>query len=409
MKYVAFTVLVGAILFSSSAIGLGAPADIEIQDLRKALEAQNQTIQKLLERISALESSVGSVGPINEKGHEQEKERWVDRIGLSGDLRFRHEWIDDARKDRDRQRQRIRARIGMNAEVNDEVDVHLQLSTGPEETYGADPVSGNQTLSGMWSGKSIWLTQAWFDYHPDWAPGLSIQGGKIKRPFITPMRSELIWDGDVNPEGALVKYKGDISEDTSFTLAGYGFWTMERSSDADSGIFGAQAAVKHSFEEFSVGGGLGYFDYIHPTDGSGAKIDEDDLDYELLNAWVEFNGKIADLPVTAYVDWVQNSGAADDDTGWAIGAMVGKAKKPGQCEGKIIYRHAEKNSVFPALTASDFGGGGANAEGFELGFKVNMAKHWDFGAKLFINDTGISSDDEEESFRRVQLDLLFKF
>jgi hypothetical protein len=369
------------------------------------LDEQNRTIQKLLDRIAALESGGVAVGTIRE--NDEEEKSWTDTIGLKGDFRFRHEWIDDARKERDRHRQRIRARLGLDAEVNDEVDVHLQICTG------SDPISGNSTLSGLWAGKSISLTQAWFDYQPEWAPGLAIKGGKIKRPFITPMKSELIWDGDVNPEGGVVTYKTDVAEGTSVILAGYGFWTMERSSDADSGIFGAQVAGKHEFKmgdsDAHAGAGLSFFNYVHPTDGDGALIDDDELSYELLNAWLEFGAKVSGIPVAAYVDWVKNNGADDDDTGWAIGAKVGKAKKPGQMEGKVIYRHAEKHSSFPLLTDSDFGGGGANCEGFELGFKVNLAKHWDFGASLFVNDVGISDDDEEEDYKRLQLDLVFKF
>jgi len=405
MRKLVLGAIVGLLLCSTSAFAEGV--EQRVKDLEKVVAEQQRTISDLTQRLD-IKEELGSSWSSGEK----EKTSWFDNLKFSGDLRYRHEYIDDDRKDRDRHRNRIRARLNLKAKVNDDVDVGFQLSTGGSAT------SGNATLTSLWAPKGFYLTKAYFDWHPGAVEGLHVIGGKMGIPFFRPQKSEVIWDGDLCPEGMLVKFSGDVSEDFELSAQVFGFWNVERSSDEDSGLFGGQVSGKFGFDAMDGSayffGGLGCFRYIHPTDNGGGLIDTDEIDYHLYNAFLEFGAKIQEIPFSVYVDYVTNTAVDNDDaddetTGWGIGLKVGKAKKPGQWEAKYIYKHVEKFAVFAGFADSDFGGGKANAEGHEVAAKVALMKNWTLGGTLFINTTGIADGDEEEDYMAFQIDLVFKF
>jgi hypothetical protein len=111
-----------------------------------------------------------------------------------GRLPFAHESIEqDGKEDRDRQR--IRARAGLEAKPSSDVTVGIRLSTSQE----GDPVSSNQTLGEGFSRKDVYLDLGYLDWHPESSKGLSLIGGKMENPFA--LVGDLVWDGDLNPEG----------------------------------------------------------------------------------------------------------------------------------------------------------------------------------------------------------------
>jgi hypothetical protein len=391
-----------------------------IETLQKTVEEQNQIIQELLQRIEAVEVTQEDQGEWLEADKDV-KPLWWEKVKINGDLRTRYEYIDDDSKDDDRNRARIRARLGVDAEVTPTVDVHFQLSTAGEVDGEGDPVSGNQTMDNAWSSKNIWISQAWADWHPENVPGLNILAGKIKYPFITPIKSELIFDGDVNPEGAVVKYKKSL-DSTDLMANGYAFYLLENGADADPALFGAQGAVKHKFDAFGdkahVMGGLSYYDYTH-IENQGPILDGDSFgntlvggafaeDFELFNIFGEFGFKVKEVPVTVFADYVTNTAADDENTGWSAGFQVGKAKEPGSWEFRYLYKDIEQDAVFGTFTDSDFGGGGTDHEGHEFNLAYQLAKNWQLAGTLFLNDKDVKGGTGED-YTRVQLDAIFKF
>ena len=88
--------------------------------------------------------------------------KWLEKIKISGDFRYRHEHIDSQRAvdgnaewRSGRDRDRIRARLKVSANVNDEWDVVFRMATGQyeffDDTLLADTVSTNQTLTNFGS------------------------------------------------------------------------------------------------------------------------------------------------------------------------------------------------------------------------------------------------------------------
>ena len=114
-------------------------------------------------------------------------------IKLKGDLRFRFESVDQEKSDV-RNLARIRARAGLSAKVSDTVNIVFALASGENNS----PIAANQTLTGGFSDKPVWIDMAYFDWA---AKGLHVTGGKIKNPFYSAGRTQLLWDNDLNPEG----------------------------------------------------------------------------------------------------------------------------------------------------------------------------------------------------------------
>ncbi len=425
----------------------------EIQLLREQLETQARLLHEMQERLAQLEARQESrdksltekIEEVEQKADKAEaavaaaptgpKATWPDRISLSGDFRYRHESIDAERNAnggvdwRDgRSRHRIRARAMISAIVNDEWDAIIRLATGQRELFVdnrrdmiADPVSTNQTLTQSFSKKDWWLDLAYFDFHPASVKGLNVYGGKINNPFFTPGATELIWDGDLTPEGIGVVYSRPLSEKDTLNLAGGGFWVQESSAGADTSLWGIQSYWKHAMDKDYILAGAGYFDYANiqgladrygilagntPTPGGGAW----GSDFNLFEMFAEYGTHIGGLPVSFYGDWVNNlSAVTDKDTGWLIGTSINKCKDPGSWAARYNYRELQADAVVGAFTDSDFIGGGTDGKGHEFGFDYQLHKNVQLGLTYFYNQLDRGAGSNGLDYRRLQADIVVKF
>lgn len=375
---------------------------------------------------------------------EKKESSWTDHIKLKGDFRYRFEILDTDTEGSDlRYRHRIRARVGVIGQVVDDLEIGVQMATGSE-----DPVSTNQTLDNAFSTKPFWLDLGYAAYHPSWAEGLALIAGKMKNPFLTVGKSELIWDPDLTPEGIALGYKNEFGIAEPFVQTA-GFFVEERSSDDDSWILGVQGGLKLTFLDgmLYVLGGAGYIDhtniegsevYFDSTDAFGNSseladpdsydptdpdADDPELvyvnDYNLVEGFLEIGGKAWKYPWAVFATLVSNTGADDDNLGWLVGAKYGKVKKFLDFDIRYIYRQVEKDAVVGLFTDSDFLGGGTDGTGHEFNLGFGLAKNVKLAATYFLNERGISDnvdygdgaepDTDTEIFHRFQLDFKFKF
>ena len=347
---------------------------------------------------------------------------WWESVKVKGDLRYRHEMIDEADKDA-RHRQRLRARIGITGTASEYAKVGVQLASGSD-----DPVSTNQTLDGGFSTKSIGLDLAYFELsHPKF-PGVEVIAGKMKNPFVRPGGTELIWDSDLNPEGGALTWTRKHDKLT-LQAAGGGFWIDERSSTEDSWLGAVQGmgSVKLNDKSASlaVGGGFysvtnakGFAPFYDPDDSFGNSLmpvvsGTDTVmayanGFSMLELFAELNHELGTTPVSVFGHFVTNGDADSLESGWLVGFTAGSAKKAGQWEVRYNYRELKRDAVLGAFTDSDFRGGGTDAKGHEIGGELALATNMWFGATYFVNELGISAD-ETEDFNRLQLDLQLKF
>lgn len=331
---------------------------------------------------------------------------WAERVAVSGDLRYRHEWIDEEGS-RDRHRQRVRARLGVSAEVKDDVDVHLQLATG-----GAEPRSTNQTLGGNFATKDVGIDLAYFDWSA--LEGVNVLGGKMRNPVVQPRASRFI-DSDITPEGLALVWAGE-----RFFVQGAGFWGVERGGDADTYALLAQAGYRGKLGDaadltaavsytdwFNARGFAPFYDddpYGNSVDGDGNLL----YDYDLLEGNVELGLALAGRPLTLFAQYGVNTAADDDDTAWSAGLTLGRASAPGSWELGYAYHDMEKDSLFAQVVDSDMADGQTDIRGHAVtgGYAVSRALR--LNLTYFKSELAVSSDDKRD-YDRLMLDVNFRY
>ncbi len=349
---------------------------------------------------------------------QETKVSWTDAFTLLGDLRYRNEGVYK-QDEPDRNRHRLRARLGAKVKLVEGIDALFRIATGSD-----DPVSTNQTLTEAFTTKNVGLDLACFDIHPGALDGLSLVGGKMKNPFHRPAKTELVWDGDLNPEGMAF----DASVKTGFGLKAFGcvagFWVQERKKDPDSWMAGAQAGA--SFQPagspVSVTAAAGFYHYenlkgfaplVEDDDGFGNTLDAVTggtgtsyayaLPYNLVEGIVEVSGAFGPVKATVFFDGVRNLDGESGDTGWLVGA---KASLPGGVSVHGNWRRVERDAVVGVFTDSDFIGGGTGGRGLELGVSWKAMKHLKLAVSYFDNTAPLRHGNR---YRRFQADVSLSF
>lgn len=334
---------------------------------------------------------------------------WVDRVEFYGDLRLRYEDIDEqGNPDAARNRERGRARIGLKAEVSPNVKLIMGIATG-----GDNPVSRNVTGDGGFTTKEIGLEL----FYVDWAATdeLTFYAGKMKNPLFRAGGVPLIWDSDLNPEGAAARFASGMF----FAHAG-AFAVEERSGDDDSTLFAAQGGLKFGLGENSkLTAGLGYFAYTNTVGNEpfyngnpkGNTVDANGnyvFDYKNTEVFAQFDTKLGGWPFQLFAHYTMNNEVDVEDTAYAFGAKLGSAKKQGSQQVSYTFQDIEADAVIGTFNDSDFGGGGTDSEGHMLKYKYKLRDKISLGGTLFVNEIDRFQGTAHD-FDRVQIDVEFKF
>ena len=198
---------------------------VEIASLRAALRDQQELTARLAAKLNlaspeaVVSEAISSGAPAQEAGAEQgelaqkiaqlETDMGASQKNLelrlknfgpfvfSGDFRLRAEPTFGGPTDRsqDRFRERIRLRFNAEAELNDQLKGGFSLASGDLN----NPISTNQTLNQYDTRKPIAIDRVYATYNPSWFRPLTLTGGKFAYPWFN---TELVWDKDLNPEGA---------------------------------------------------------------------------------------------------------------------------------------------------------------------------------------------------------------
>ena len=420
-----FTTLAVAGLLASPQV-FAEVSEADFQELREQLAVLSERLEALAAENAELRNAqaqdAGAIAEVRESATTA-SDSWTDRIRLDGDFRYRYEVID-AEGSSTRRRNRIRARTNVRADVADDVEIGFGLATG-----GDDPVSTNQTLGAGGSSKRVSLNLAYADWEA--VDGLHIIGGKFKNPIYRVGKQALMWDGDWTPEGLALTYK----RDWFFTNAFGSFLESDTKNDNDTFAWGAQFGATGEFAGAKLTGGLAYFsietqgetttfgDATDPGDFFGNTAVQADgqpcgttpdticvylYDYLLTQVFAEATFDLGGWPTAVFADYVNNSDAADDDSGWTVGARIGQTKDRGQFQFSYFYADKGADALLGLLTDSDFGGGGTDNRGhfFKLNYGVN--KSLVVGAQYFINETDISSGARND-YNRLMLDAQWKW
>jgi len=382
-----------------------------------------------------------------------------------GDLRVRYEafrFDEDAlgneRDDRDRFR--FRGRFGFKKKVNDWVKVGVRLASG-----GGDKDSTNQTLGGNsdFANDQIFFDRAWVDLTlmKNDNSSISLVAGRVPNPYTWKNGKDfVIWDGDVNPEGAYITGSLTPSEKSEVFFSFGSFIARENDGGSDPKIVGTQLGYTGGSGDLGFGIRTSLYEYRSLDDGFlTAAFNEGNA---IGNVTRDAMGKITDvagdggafdngrarvgdltgflslkmseaLPVTLYGTYARNfeadsftfTGGAtpvsidDEDTAWGVGLEVGDKKK--NVKVGFGYFHLEANSVVSQFTDSDLFDGRTNREGFIVYLSRQVAKNTEFGLTYFdgddIEDDGaflgstgpLGPSLQDADRRRLQADFQVKF
>lgn len=341
-------------------------------------------------------------------GFADEKPKWYDMITIKGDLRLRYQYEDTTGSEK-RERGRIRYRISIDGKVADNLTAGLRLASG-----SADPRSTNQTFDDVFSSKPINLDRAFAKYTP--AKWVELDGGKIANPFWTP--SDLLWDGDINPEGAAVKLSFDVDSVDIFVNTGF-FVIDEKSSEDDVIMYAIQPGVKVGFAENAhVKLAVAYYGFsnlegstLNYSAGSNTGFDTGlmfDYNSFAISAEVGIDKVSEPVPyIAVFGEYVNNPDPDDDNTGYLGGLKFGakSIKEGGQWQATYMYRRLERDAWLDVFPDSDFLGGATNAQGHEAILEVGLMKHVTMGFDYYHAEQ-IDGDTDQDLF---QADLVFKF
>ncbi len=348
---------------------------------------------------------------------------WVNNVKINGDFRYRHEWTDDETKVADRNRHRIQARIGITGKINEEFDYGFRLASGNSEAPQDEgsPTSNNQDLGDAFSSKNIWLDLAYFDYHPKAIAGLNVYGGKMNNPYYRVGNSDLMYDSDITPEGIAVAYKRKMSDTMTLFGAAGGYYVRERSTDADTSLWGLQGGATLKIgEDSQLTAGAGYYNYGNVKGRAGLGNDNTqfygnrstggvfDSDFDLVQGFAEFGLPVGELPLRFFADYICNTRAeSSEDTAYLIGASLGKCSAPGSWAVSYNYRDVEADSLLGVLAEATFGGGGTDIKGHKFGVNYQIAKNTQFGVTYMLAERTRSGNTND--FDVATVDFTIKF
>ena len=411
MNRLAASLAIYVLVQSSAVIADGDEAII--QELRAQITA-------LTQRLDAIEaSSTTESQELIEVKKTRRASTWADKVKIGGDFRYRYETIDDQRRPSNRDRNRIRARALISAKISDRLKLGLGLASG-----GSDPLSTNQTLGNASSTKDINLDLAYFDW--TLFEHTQLYGGKIKNPLFKPENNSLIWDGDLRPEGMYVRYDNG----SLFANAGFNFLESD-SGSSGTGETDEAYALQAGYRTAVGNGGKLLFGgtYVHiPTAGHQPKLDGECApgdsncfgntlnpdgsyanDFQEIEAFAELHLSLKDKPLVLFADFVQNTDADDEDTGYSAGIRLGKAKNPGSWQISYIYQKLEADAVLGLFTDADFGGGGTDSKGHILKAAYGIAKNTQLKATFISGEYGEHTRGRVFDYERLQFDLSFKY
>jgi len=368
----------------------------------------------------------------------------LQRVSWFGDMRLRYEIVDrasdnstanDADGHLDTDRARIRFRFGARAHVYEDLDFVFRLSTGGDTAS----TSGNTTLDGTFGNEAISLNLAYGSW--ELLSGLTVQGGKVKNPF---MKSEVVWDNDVNPEGLSEIYQKKSGDSTLQFVAGqYIVEETDRKNNIDSDdvvLLAWQAQLHQKTKAGKFKFAVAWYDYHHLTDqgsaitkqlGSGdgqrnsqvTGTDVNTTNMQTLDFMADWSSPVGNKHGNLFYEYAVNTDAdapagnntiaQNLDTAWQLGFKFGdrNVKKAGQWQIKILYRVVQQDAVFYALTDSSFHQGGTNAKGIELGVNYATRKGMQLGYTFFNtkNERGDVNGGKLDVPGQHQLDLKFSF
>ena len=286
--------------------------------------------------------------------------RQENSLDISGDFRLRQEFNWSDRDAQSRTRSVMRARLRASYAVNDKVTVGAQISTGDPD----DPNTTDLTIGNFVDDLNASLDKA---YVKAKFGDLTISGGKFANPF---QRTDLVWDGDVNPQGLGATYTNPLGTGgAKLEVRGLYFLLNESVAGKGSDMLGAQLALSVPIgPDWHADISAAYYDYrirsIAGADAGDFRSNLSRLDGSYLSdfnlgdviANVTYRGLGEKWPVGVTADVVYNFGSAtDEDTGYSVEVFAGQTMALGDLRFGYSYSVVDTDAVFAAFSNDNLG------------------------------------------------------
>ncbi|WP_122666138.1 putative porin [Pseudomonas viridiflava] len=353
----------------------------------------------------------------------EKKVAWATKTQFKGDVRVRQENIkvEDQASSTDRSRQRLRARLGAYTEINPQVSTGIRIATGGNPGGNGDGRSTNVDLDNYFTKKTLWLDLGYVDYAPTAVKNLHIIGGKMNQPWVN--MGDVIWDGDLNPEGLAATYSFPLGGKTEL-FGSAGHYTLKDNIDGDgyqfrhdlrlyAGQLGAKFAPTDNLK-VTLGGSVYGYDGDSSTAAQNALAVNGNTttEFQLYEGFGQVDISGLGVPLGLYGQYVVNDKSSDgEDTAWLTGV---KTKVFG-FGIDYNYRDVQRNAVVGAFTDSDFANGTTGARGHKLKVSYEIDKNFSVGATYFLADadntasTRLVRGPTDRDVKTLQLDAEAKF
>ena len=272
------------------------------------------------------------------------------RLAFSGDFRLRYETNSSFYGVPSWDRGVLRGRLAAKYKLNDFWSLGARLVTGDPD----NPRTTDVSIRDFKSDPELSLDMAYVAYRSE---SLLLTGGQFAKPFSS---TELVWDGDVNPEGLGGQFSFGDSSRLKTSVSGIWFTFDDPTLANRSEMYGGQLGLKWqqgSDLGFSVS--AAYYDYdlsvLNPASlqkPRGNNLTPDGAtflsDFELFDvvATAEFSGLGENWPLRVVADSVINLGSAvPEDRGWGIDIFAGHLGSPGRFMVRYGYAQVETDAV----------------------------------------------------------------
>ena len=296
----------------------------QISELKQLVLAQQKTISEQGKTLEDLKLKV-EPGPrpsyIPSPGGEKTLPAWIEGMKMGGDFRLRYEGINKAgQATRDRNRFRFRVRYGIEKQLNDDFIVGFRLATGSN----ADPTSTNQTFTGDFTHKNIFVEKAYVKYQANFLKDhfsalkfAEIGGGKVANPYLE-TSGMMFWDSDVTPEGIYESFETQFFDGKFRPFAIFGQFVLnETATAADAEMFAYQTGYRLELgsnpqKPLTWTSALAYYDLSDFTNSSNFTANGSSLafgnttlgstdlaarDFNVMNIYQDLKFKVGELPV----------------------------------------------------------------------------------------------------------------
>jgi hypothetical protein len=364
---------------------------------------------------------------VREEGLKQSLPSWVRETKFKGDLRLRYQnKHEKAANDysKDTNIGRVRMRLGLESKVNDKLNVGIGIATG-----SGDPRSTNISFGGYNTKKTVVLDYAFAKYSP--VPWLNLVGGKMLLNDALWEPTDLIWDTDITPEGAVIQFNKSLGpKATVFMNTGALIVDTDTSSDNDAPMaYLIQPGVTYKFnDDLSLKGAVSLqsFDNVkshvsstysgasnsgNTTAGTSSYI----YDYSMFNPALEISIKnplgafglnVGSLKLLG--EYVDNLAVSKKSSGFSIGFKLGheKINKWGDWQFKYIYAMLGKDAVLDVLPDSDRYGGKTAMRSHEAELTFGLGKNTFLGFDIYRSER-IGTAKAPETLAQVDWNMKF--